>query len=436
MEKISALIGVAIQGQVISSNRPSQYKRSREAQSKRTIQRQAKTLRDNNEVLQRQGVGKLTAFFHKVAQKPLNQEATPSVSETIDAVIPNPEAETITEPDHDDEIIVEIRTSEPHDYRTESTLLRGPNISSTPVPVIQVTQRTYPSHPSPSSQFKPPPPSHAVIQCLHRIENILRPKRKTGNGYKDPHLNVLFRGRLEMMAAFLRLYQAGGFRNWIKSSEVAATAAGKGSWLARRLREWVRAMIEDENDLPVSQYGRWNSSVLEDEDIAEDIHLHLQGIGKYVSANDIVRYVATDEVKERLKLKKVITERTARNWMRRIGYRWKKTPTGQYKDGHEREDVVAYRQDIFLPAWKEIEKSTRKWDNEGNLETEPTPGPDGRVTVVWIHDESTFHTNDRRKIRWVHISEDAVPQAKGEGASLMFADFVSADYGWLRALDG
>jgi hypothetical protein len=29
-----------------------------------------------------------------------------------------------------------------------------------------------------------------------------------------------------------------------------------------------------------------------------------------------------------------------------------------------------------------------------------------------------------------------VPYVKGEGASLMVADFVSADYGWLRSPDG
>ena len=36
----------------------------------------------------------------------------------------------------------------------------------------------------------------------------------------------------------------------------------------------------------------------------------------------------------------------------------------------------------------------------------------------------------------MHKSETAVPQAKGEGASLMVADFVSADYGWLWSPDG
>lgn len=39
----------------------------------------------------------------------------------------------------------------------------------------------------------------------------------------------------------------------------------------------------------------------------------------------------------------------ARRWMNKMGYHWKKEPKAQYKDGHECEDVVAYRQNVFLP---------------------------------------------------------------------------------------
>jgi len=52
--------------------------------------------------------------------------------------------------------------------------------------------------------------------------------------------------------------------------------------------------------------------------------------------------------------------------------------------------------------------------------------------VTWVHDESTFYAHDQHKLRWVHSSESAKLYAKGEGASLMVADFISPDYGWLR----
>lgn len=59
-----------------------------------------------------------------------------------------------------------------------------------------------------------------------------------------------------------------------------------------------------------------------------------------------------------------------------------------------------------------------------------------RNVVFWAHNETLFYANDRRDRRWVHKTETAVPKPKGEGASLMVADFVSADYGWLQSSDG
>ena len=94
-----------------------------------------------------------------------------------------------------------------------------------------------------------------------------------------------------------------------------AHAAERGSWLAKQLRLWSRAYINDCECLPVNQYGRWNVSLLEDEDLAQDIHVHLQSIGKYMMAMDIVHFLDTPEMKARLKLKKTISLATAQRWM-------------------------------------------------------------------------------------------------------------------------
>ena len=102
---------------------------------------------------------------------------------------------------------------------------------------------------------------------------------------------------------------------WITSSLAVAHAAEHGPWLARKLREWSHAYIKDHNHLPLNRYGCWNVSLLEDEDLAQEIHLHLQGIGKWVKAMDIVHYLNTPEMKTQLKLKKTISLATAQQWM-------------------------------------------------------------------------------------------------------------------------
>ncbi len=286
-----------------------------------------------------------------------------------------------------------------------------------------------------------PPSTAEADAALGSLDLILKPKRKKGPGYVDPNLDTFTRQRLELMQMFLWAYtdkklpiygQPGA---WTAASKQVAHNLRRDAWLARKLREWTRAFILDHEDLPVNCYGEWNVSMLEDEELAGEIHLHLQGVGKYVKAMDIVRFLDTPEMLKCLDRKGPITERTAQRWMHTMGYRWTKDPKGQYVDGHERKDVVAYRQKEFLPKFKEIEKRMRDWA-ANNEEIVNTAQSAGRRIVVWFHDESTFYANDRRLSRWVHADETAKPQPKGEGASLMIADFVSADFGWLRSPDG
>ncbi|KAG1753997.1 uncharacterized protein EDB91DRAFT_1043616, partial [Suillus paluster] len=167
-------------------------------------------------------------------------------------------------------------------------------------------------------------------------------------------------------------------------------------------------------------YGTWNSSILEDKDFAQELLLHLQGIGKYVRAMDIVEYLDQAKMKSRLKLTKTISLSTAQCWMNHVGYRWSKTPTGQFVDGHKRVDVVEYRQAVFLPVWAKLLSHTRVYTPNGNEGAVPQLST--RRVIIWNHNESTYYANNRRKIRWVHKSETAIPYAKGEGASLMIAD--------------
>jgi hypothetical protein len=54
----------------------------------------------------------------------------------------------------------------------------------------------------------------------------------------------------------------------------------------------------------VNVYGTWNKSQLDDEDLEQEILTHLQGIGKYISAMDLARYMDQEDVQRRHKMKK------------------------------------------------------------------------------------------------------------------------------------
>lgn len=118
--------------------------------------------------------------------------------------------------------------------------------------------------------------------------------------------------------------------------------------------------------------------------------------------------------------------------MKKLDYRWTQNPKRQFVDGHERDDVVAYCQGVFLLPWTKVKVRTCDWSREG----QPDPPPSEQHTVVWFHDKSTFYANDCRLTQWVHKDETPVPYAKGKGPSQMVADLVSTDYGWLQSPDG
>ena len=64
----------------------------------------------------------------------------------------------------------------------------------------------------------------------------------------------------------------------------------------------MNSTISYHQKTPLHCYGKFNSSILEDEDLAQDIQLHLTEIAKkrYIHAQDVVDYVVTPEVQERL----------------------------------------------------------------------------------------------------------------------------------------
>jgi hypothetical protein len=120
--------------------------------------------------------------------------------------------------------------------------------------------------------------------------------------------------------------------------------------------------------------------------------------------------------------------------LKALGYRYGAPKKGQYVDGHKRKDVVLYREQIFLPQWQNIEHLMVNWGGESLPEFGPRLP--GRRVIAWFHDESIFYAHDRRRRVWHHKDAPAKPYAKGEGVSMMVADYVFTDFGWLRSPDG
>lgn len=277
--------------------------------------------------------------------------------------------------------------------------------------------------------------------CYKDFPSLRRAKAKLTVKGKDKKLDVFFRSRITAMVATLNLYLDTELTySWRDSSIIAAKAMGRGVNHARNLRKWICTYLHSEK-LPLHRYGKYHSSILDDEDFRQDIQLHLSEISKkgYIRAQDIVDYVITPEVQAKLGTKACsISIYTARRWLHKLSWRYRQQKKGMYIDGHEREDVVEYRK-AFVKRWKEYEKRFVIYDNDGNVVSTPTgfPVPQGvRFRLILVtHDESTFYENDRRKTHWIHNDAKPVAQKKGEGQSIMASDFLTLEWGRLTCDD-
>jgi hypothetical protein len=225
---------------------------------------------------------------------------------------------------------------------------------------------------------------------------------------------------------------------WCEASFVASKSLGQGINHACNIRTWIHQFLHNEK-LPLHQYGQYHLSILEDKDVAQDIQLHLSEVQQregHIQAQDIVDYVATLKVQERLGAKaKVISKQTAQQWLRKLDWHYGWKQNGMYIDGHERPDVVKYHNQ-FIQRWQEYEKKMFIYDNDGKIQYTPKGFPVTQAgwfhLILITHDESTFYANDHHKTGWSHSSEKATPQPKGEGPSLMILDMLTSEWGCLR----
>ncbi|KAJ7187586.1 hypothetical protein GGX14DRAFT_580946 [Mycena pura] len=286
------------------------------------------------------------------------------------------------------------------------------------------------------------PSVEVAATAVTDLKAILRgDSRGKAGGYKDPKHDPFVRLRLEGMRTFLNLYvdpRSTTHGHWGASAMQAAVCLGRGSHYCRTVCKLARQFIHDRSLLPINPYGNWKDTMLLDEDLAVDINLYLQELGKDITADKLRLFLARPEVMEKHGITKTISVRTARRYLHTLGYRFTSPKKGQYSDGHEREDVVYERDVKYIPAYKQFQKRALRYGRNGLVEYGPCEKTGvGRRVIFWYHDESIFYAHDRSRKSWYHKDAPAKPYAKGEGHSLMVSDFVSSDFGWSpTSLDG
>ena len=130
---------------------------------------------------------------------------------------------------------------------------------------------------------------------------------------------------------------------------------------------------------------------------------------------------------------------TARRWLHHLEFRVLDRKKGIYIDGHEREDVVTYRQKYLR---KMVSLGFINKDNAPTQEAAQCLPEDLRCppkeqlekTIILFHDESIFSANEDQGSQWGEKDNFAIkPKSKGSG--IMISDFIDEVNGYLRLSD-
>jgi hypothetical protein len=285
----------------------------------------------------------------------------------------------------------------------------------------------------------------STFQLIHDDSRLQEASAQLTKEGKQRDHDVIVRTRIAEMIGLLNLYTDKKMKyTWKSASEVVAKMQGRGTNHARRIREWTVGFLK-EGDLPLHQLNWTRPTLLDDEDIAEEIKSRMaEKVGSgFIKAEDVVEIVASPKMQAIFAQKGIskasISVKTAHRWLGKLGWTYGKLKNGMYLDGHERSDVVEYRQH-FVERWTGIMGYDQRFHRRDHDGTElprpngfPVPGAIGRFRLILVtHDESTFFQNDERNLGWSHASTKSKPKAKGNGQSLMVSDFLTPDWGRLR----
>ena len=196
-----------------------------------------------------------------------------------------------------------------------------------------------------------------------------------------------------------------------RAAEYAGVMLGK---LDRAIRQWRQDFIQH-GEVPESKQGKYQRSgvLWSSEELNEKVSKFVREHAAVKGEPNLKTATFCEWVNEDLLpnsslepgFPRKISIETARKWLHELGFEVLTPAKGMFFDGHERDDVVEYRGQFL-----------RKMIEIGFLHPEQAPTPEAAAafpsdvplalaeqrakTVVFFHDESTFHVNEDQPFQW------------------------------------
>jgi hypothetical protein len=214
-------------------------------------------------------------------------------------------------------------------------------------------------------------------------------------------------------------------RKAMEASNLIAELSDKGPYYARVIRDNVKTFII--NGILPSGHGRPRvKGYLENKDIDHAVTAYLKEYKFTITPSNLKAHLENTifHILNNPGGVKTIHTETARKWMLKKKWNYGIRKKGVYVDGHEREDVVIYREN-FLKEMDTLEESMIMYDDDT---LEPIQNPEiesnkQKRYILVTHDESCFHANDEKKYGWAPKGEQPL-RRKGLGKGIMVSEFL------------
>ncbi|SAM02738.1 hypothetical protein [Absidia glauca] len=126
-----------------------------------------------------------------------------------------------------------------------------------------------------------------------------------------------------------------------------------------------------------------------------------------------------------------VSVNTIRNYLVKWGFSFRKNIKGIFFDGHERPDVVTYREAWATRMMNKSRSMTMYEGEDMEIEILPSLRPGYKMHVMVTHDESVFYANDGKNKGWFLPGEVHL-RSKGPGRSIMVSEFQCPCHGTMR----
>ena len=245
------------------------------------------------------------------------------------------------------------------------------------------------------------------------------------------------------------------FKNQQKMStmDAAQEAASITGFNEKTVRAYAKEFVENKFSFKETRQGKYERMcILNDEGLRERASEFVRENAFKKGEPNMTSVMFLEFVNERLlpshhlslNFPRSISLRTAIRWLHDLGFKPMSHKKIIYIDGHEREDVVKYR-DEYLSEVHTMQQTHQHLPLCGD---EPTPASpqttslspslsdtapherDDNKLVMIYHDESIFNTNEGQTWMWGTDDNPAIlPKTKGSG--IMVSDFVEEHGGYL-----